>query len=174
VACEEQHPNNRLLFKRLCAAAGIELGKDNIASALDKVNRRVEILSDALAESRREVAALKDVPETNFGNMAAPVQQGPVAWLIPGSITTDPELAKANGDKAVALGKISTQQWNPEDHYKDGWRDALESVKRATPFSAREWVGLTDDDYVEMGISLSLPFWQYKAIEAKLKEKNNG
>jgi hypothetical protein len=37
VACEEQHPNNRLLFKRLCAAAGIELGKDNIASALDKV-----------------------------------------------------------------------------------------------------------------------------------------
>jgi hypothetical protein len=59
--------------------------------------------------------------------------QEPVAWLIPGSITTDPELAKANGDAAVALGKISTQQWNPEDHYKDGWRDALESVKRATP-----------------------------------------
>jgi hypothetical protein len=72
----------------------------------------------------------------------APVQ--PVAWLIPGSITTDPELAKANGDKAVALGKISTQQWNPEDHYKDGWRDALESVKRATPPAApvlegRDW-----------------------------------
>ena len=62
----------------------------------------------------------------------APVQE-PSAWLIPGSITTDPELAKANGDKAVALGKISKQQWNPEDHYKDGWRDALESVKRATP-----------------------------------------
>jgi hypothetical protein len=65
---------------------------------------------------------------------APPVQ--PVAWLIPGSITTDPELAKANGDKAVALGKISTQQWNPEDHYKDGWRDALESVKRAAPPAA--------------------------------------
>jgi hypothetical protein len=65
---------------------------------------------------------------------APPVQ--PVAWLIPGSITTDPELAKANGDKAVALGKISTQQWNPEDHYKDGWRDALESVKRANPPAA--------------------------------------
>jgi hypothetical protein len=64
---------------------------------------------------------------------AQPAVQEPVAWLIPGSITTDPELARANGDKAVALGKISTQQWNPEDHYKDGWRDALESVKRATP-----------------------------------------
>jgi hypothetical protein len=67
---------------------------------------------------------------------AQPAVQEPVAWLIPGSITTDPELAKANGDKAVALGKISTQQWNPEDHYKDGWRDALESVKRATPPAA--------------------------------------
>jgi hypothetical protein len=44
---------------------------------------------------------------------------------------------------------------------------------RPTPPAAqRQWVGLTDDDYVEMGISLSLPFWQYKAIEAKLKEKN--
>jgi hypothetical protein len=75
---------------------------------------------------------------------AQPAPVHPVAWLIPGSITTDPELAKANGDKAVALGKISTQQWNPEDHYKDGWRDALESVKRATPPAApvlegRDW-----------------------------------
>ena len=31
---------------------------------------------------------------------------------------------------------------------------------------------LTDDDYVDMGISLSLVQWQYKAIEDKLKEKN--
>jgi hypothetical protein len=65
---------------------------------------------------------------------SAPVQ--PVAWLIPGSITTDFELAKANGDKAVPLGEISKQQWNPKDHYEDGWRDALESVKRATPPAA--------------------------------------
>lgn len=36
----------------------------------------------------------------------------------------------------------------------------------------REWVGLTDEDYVEMGLSLSLIQWQHKAIEAKLKEKN--
>jgi hypothetical protein len=40
------------------------------------------------------------------------------------------------------------------------------------PAAKRQWVGLTDDDYVEMGISLSLTLWQYKAIEAKLKEKN--
>ena len=36
---------------------------------LEATNRQVEILSDALAESRREVAAFKDVPETDFGNM---------------------------------------------------------------------------------------------------------
>jgi hypothetical protein len=40
------------------------------------------------------------------------------------------------------------------------------------PAAQRQWVGLTDDDYVEMGISLSLPSWQYKAIEAKLRSKN--
>jgi hypothetical protein len=76
--------------------------------------------------------------------LAEPTVQ-PVAWLIPGSITTDPELANANGDKAVALGKISTQQWNPEDHYKDGWRHALESVKRAIPPAAQPAVPLTDE-----------------------------
>jgi hypothetical protein len=42
---------------------------DVLAKELEAINRQVEILSDALAESRREVAALKDVPETDFGNM---------------------------------------------------------------------------------------------------------
>jgi hypothetical protein len=40
------------------------------------------------------------------------------------------------------------------------------------PAEQRQWVGLTDEDYVNMGISPSLISWQYKAIEAKLKEKN--
>jgi hypothetical protein len=56
--------------------------------------------------------------------------------------------------------------------------DAKNNIRNVTPVyttppaAQRQWKGLTDDDYVEMGISLSLPFWQYKAIEAKLKEKN--
>ena len=111
--------------------------------------------------------------------------QEPVAWLIPGSITTDFELAKANGDKAVPLGEISKQQWNPKDHYEDGWRDALESVKRATPpggrqsedcltAAQRQWVGLTDEE-----INACDPqeecWGLHEAIrraETKLKEKN--
>jgi len=41
---------------------------DVLTKELDATNRQVEILSDALAESRREVAALKAVQE-------------PVAWM---------------------------------------------------------------------------------------------
>jgi hypothetical protein len=54
------------------------------------------------------------------------------------------------------------------------WTGApLDRLEQLVALAAqRQWVGLTDDDYVEMGISLSLPCWQYKAIEAKLKEKN--
>jgi hypothetical protein len=40
------------------------------------------------------------------------------------------------------------------------------------PAAQRQWVGLTDEDYINIGISPSLISWQYKAIEAKLKEKN--
>jgi hypothetical protein len=130
----------------------------------------LSLLRTGLQGDQQIYMAMKDKP-LYATPPAAPVQE-PMAWLIPGSITTDPELAKANGDKAVALGKISTQQWNPEDHYADGWRDAMESVKRATPPAApvqeflitdekgrpmtfwggkatspaaqRQWVGLTD------------------------------
>jgi hypothetical protein len=100
----------------------------------------LEALEDSCTPrlSKKHYAAYDKAITTIKQALAAqPAVQEPVAWLIPGSITTDPELAKANGDKAVALGKISTQQWNPEDHYKDGWRDALESVKRATPLAAQ-------------------------------------
>ena len=92
-----------------------------------------ENASDDEADAYATARQLNDQAITAIKQARSAPAQEPVAWLIPGSITTDFELAKANGDKAVALGKISTQQWNPEDHYKDGWRDALESVKRATP-----------------------------------------
>lgn len=38
VDCEEDHPNNRYLFKRLCEKHGIELGVDSVAEALRKLS----------------------------------------------------------------------------------------------------------------------------------------
>jgi hypothetical protein len=53
-----------------------------------------------------------------------------------------------------------------------GAPECYQRVNVYTTPPKREWVGLTDEDYVEMGLSLSLIEWQHKAIEAKLKEKN--
>jgi hypothetical protein len=78
-----------------------ELGLDyepDLQAELDATNRQVEILSDALAESRREVAALKAVQE-------------PVAWEdVLGAIArgwTHPENAQKPMDVqlAVAIAK---------------------------------------------------------------------
>jgi flagellar biosynthesis chaperone FliJ len=58
-----QMADYKQLYEQVCEQYDI------LAKELEAINRQVEILSDALAESRREVAALKDVPETDFGNM---------------------------------------------------------------------------------------------------------
>jgi hypothetical protein len=99
-------------------------------------------------------------------------------------------------------------QWNPKDHYDDGWRDAMNSIAAqhtepvgcvadidrlqrqmfldlgyslsdplyATPPAARrQWVGLTDDERLEVAEIDGADEWFWKvckAIEAKLKEKN--
>jgi len=47
----------------------------------------------------------------------------------------------------------------------------LEAVS-ATVSSQRTWVGLTKSDLREIVVSLKRPEDLYKAIEAKLKEKN--
>ena len=60
----------------------------------------------------------------------------------------------------------------PENDFERVEKIANAAMEYTQPAAQRQWVGLTNDDYVEMGISLSLPCWQYKAIEAKLKEKN--
>ena len=71
--------------------------------------------------------------------------------------------------------------------------DNLQAVFRArratSPAAQREWVGLTDEEvnqlytqieeqvdkhWVDGGTSMMFPTTLYKAIEAKLKEKNNG
>jgi hypothetical protein len=113
------------------------------------------------------------------------------------------DLAKRQGDwgggfkakQAMAADKMQEQDWetlpprvalNEEltklmtDSYDQGVKDALESVKEVLDaLPKREWVGLTDDEVMEMmGYDKQyghIP--QYarnfvEAISAKLKEKN--
>ena len=47
--------------------------------------------------------------------------------------------------------------------------DVIATIKEA--LAQREWVGLTDDEFDSIDPKISL-FQFYKAIEAKLKEKN--
>ena len=37
------------------------------------------------------------------------------------------------GEKIWAQPPLPVQQWKPEDHYADGWRDALHSIKQTLP-----------------------------------------
>ena len=90
--------------------------------------------------------------------------------------------------------------WKPEDHYQDGWRDALQSVQktlaqqpaqqlvdchatgvcvqsglRAEQPAQRTWVGLTDEDRaqcVQATVESGEALQLMSCIEAKLKEKN--
>jgi len=69
-------------------------------------------------------------------------------------------------EKPTALNSYGLKIWGTV-------RDDLLAL--ASPPAAqrlKSWVGLTDEDYVNIGMSPSLISWQYKAIEAKLKEKN--
>ncbi len=55
----------------------------------------------------------------------------------------------------------------PISDYHEGWEEGFKAAKR-------EWVGLTDDEVEEV---FRFPFHYrsfYKAVEAKLKEKNGG
>jgi hypothetical protein len=119
----------------------------DLQAELDATNRQVEILSDALAESRREVAALKAVQE-------------PAAWEdVLGAIArgwTHPENAQKPMDVqlAVAIAK------------------EIQDMYTTPPAAQRQWVGLTAGERD----ALFTKHYQWddygKAIEAKLREKN--
>jgi hypothetical protein len=119
---------------------------------LDATNRQVEILSDALAESRREVAALKAVQE-------------PVAWLVNGSIVVQEDwIERLHWPfEYVAVRRAIPDSWTP-------------ILYTTPPAAKRPWVGLTDEEFedIELGCRSTL-FGKIEAmrkVEAKLKEKN--
>jgi hypothetical protein len=132
---------------------------------LEATNRQVEILSDALAESRRGIAALKGVQE-------------PVAWMH--TMIEDVVVGHRPADL-----NVHPDRWMPL--YKDPTPcQTCEALARTVmmdqtahdttpPAAQRQWVGLTDEE-----MYLNCPNWLsqehcktwLQQIEAKLKEKN--
>jgi hypothetical protein len=150
----------------------------DLQAELEATNRQVEILSDALADSRREVAALKAVQ--------------PVAMRMP-----------KVGDRVVCIDDESlgtvvylTAGGSPEIKFDDGshgtymLREFAELFGYTTPpaqeficstglchyKAQRQWVGLSQDELDAMFSNTikgkKLVKWVARAIEAKLREKN--
>jgi hypothetical protein len=113
----------------------------------------VEILSDALAESRREVAALKAVQEPVAAECKFDREQ---EWL-------HCEIAHHN------LVQSEPHKW-------PGYQTRL--LYTTPPAAQRQWVGLTDEEIEKACVPLGAAMLSFtevaRAIEAKLKEKNNG
>jgi hypothetical protein len=128
----------------------------DLQGELEATNRQVEILSDALAESRREIAAL-----------AAPTVQEPVAWMHTGGHIQG---RNPNWEQGIAGGYTRERGWTP---------------LYTTPPAQRQWVGLTDDEAQQIradcattppglvDVRYGWAIHYARAIEAKLKEKNS-
>jgi hypothetical protein len=152
---DDQHPNGVPLEQWGRPAPDLQ-------AELEATNRQVEILSDALAESRREVAAQSaPVPMAHIvgeidhtGKVWKPVQpapvQEPVAWIADtkrGYNTVGYECKKVN---ALPHG----------------------TMLYTTPLAAnRQWVGLTDEERDDFAL-LCGSYATVCAIEDTIKEKN--
>jgi hypothetical protein len=117
---------------------------------LAATNRQVEILSDALAESRREVASLK-------ANAALD--------------------KKAENARELGLDYEPVGWWDSKiGFFEEKHFDQLQPLYTTPPAAQRQWVGLSDEE-VEDFVSALWPVGAgaeklFRAIEAKLKEKN--
>jgi hypothetical protein len=138
-------PDYKALWQQMCERC------DELDKELSATDRQVEILSDALAESRREVAA--------------PVQE-PVAWMFQHEETGRTMCVDA---QQIEWG---FEKGNPR-------LKKIEPLYTTPPAAQRQWVGLIqqerkdiwreaigwgDPSHDDIGLMI--------AIEAKLKEKN--
>jgi hypothetical protein len=138
---------------------------------LNATNRQVEILSDALAESRREVAALKAVQEAVNRYCCH------ACFKASGGVMLDRMiLCSECGNKRCP--KASDHRLDCTSSNDPGQPGSIYTTPPAAPVEpdhGDEWVGLTDEEMREFREE----FWLYsrkllQATKAKLKEKNNG
>ena len=65
-----------------------------------------------------------------------------------------------------------------ENTCPNNWTSVKENLRKALAQPKREWVGLTDEEIHEIRLkildSVATNYEAYRAIEAKLKEKNSG
>jgi hypothetical protein len=135
----------------------------DLQAELDATNRQVEILSDALAESRREVARLKAVQE-------------PVAWM---HVMDNTEGIKANGKGIVSITQKRKHPFGkPGVDFSKSFPVTSTPLYTTQPAAQRQWVGLTDEEIEKACVPLGAAMMSFaevtRVIEAKLKEKNNG
>jgi hypothetical protein len=138
---------------------------------LDATNRQVEILSDALAESRREVAAIK---QARSARQEHEPENEPFVSLASVQERTDYE---------VHLNHCNIGECEGVCKYLDDDCPALKHAdmkakwdRPIPPAAQRQWVGLSQDELDAMFSNTikgkKLVNWVARAIEAKLKEKN--
>jgi hypothetical protein len=144
---------------------------------LDATNRQVEILSDALAESRREVAALKAVQEP----VAHQIIAGALFDFMGFLTSRNERLMLSSADNASPVVEAITnfakmRGLSLDDARVEDWQDTT------PPAAQRQWVGLTDEEVNKIVEAHTTDDHGYdiwcdgrsaaRSIEAKLKEKN--
>jgi hypothetical protein len=158
----------------------------DLQAELDATNRQVEILSDALAESRREVAALKAVQEPVARVIDDGTPEGTTEWipfvsrvepLKTGDLlyTTPPaQPAPVQEPFCFVYVENGEEYFAPKGAYVP---DNAQPLYTTPPAAQRQWVGLSHEEVMDSWDEIRDGDWApdfYAVIEAKLKEKNNG
>jgi hypothetical protein len=167
-------PDYKALWQQMCERC------DEMDKELSATDRQVEILSDALAESRREVAALKAVQE-----------QKPFAYANPDDLCADTAFRWCKIDKftmPVYTTPPAAQPAPVQEPVKTGdtlFRQFMSEADKAgithwptPPAPHRQWFGLEreiaaavlDHCYGPSGVSGGMIERTTEVIKAKLKE----
>ena len=149
---------------------------DVLAKELEATNRQVEILSDALAESRRECKWPTCQSEEYQQALAEQIKQE----LVTGAAQQEHE---PKNEPFVSLASVQ----EPVGTYGEIFESMLSLLRTGLqrdqqiymamedkplyttpPAAQRQWVGLDDDDISALGLSIA----KAKALESLLKRRN--